>query len=256
MIEGPGTLIVEGERNSNSTLIDLGKLTMKNACKIDVTSVYKESGILSSAILANYLDMEKDCVIKAASEDYAVTLNGEDGYCGVIEGTVIASSNLKSEYQCAFNVGSFTLGKGLKVYQGNSEAKAKLMGYKPGKIYIGEGYYKYNAILPEGSAPAIQAEEPEVAKAAISSVKSGSTGTAVITWKKQRDVSGYEIYYSTKKTGTYKKETTISKAATVKYTKKKLTSGETFYFKIKAYKLVDRKKIYGKFSAVKEIKVK
>ena len=90
----------------------------------------------------------------------------------------------------------------------------------------------------------------------ITSVKSNATGTAIITWKKQSDVTGYEVYYTAKKTGTYMKVATIKKAATVKYTKKKLKSGETYYFKIRAYKIVDGKKIYGKFSVVKEIKVK
>lgn len=255
IIEGPGTLTVKGEKNSNSMLMVFGKLTMKNTCKIDATSVYKTSGVISSAIRASYINMEKDCVIKAASKDYAVSF-GNIGLSGVIEGTIIASSSSTSEYISAFNVGTFTLGEKLKVYQGSSEAKAKLMGYSSGDIWIGEGYYKYTSILPEGSTPSGKAEELTVAKAAITSVKSSKAGYAKLKWKKVSGANGYEIYYSAEKNGTYKKLKTITKAKTITYTKKKLASGKTYYFKLRAYKTVDGKKVYGKYSVVKSVKVK
>ena len=41
---------------------------------------------------------------------------------------------------------------------------------------------------------------------------------------------------STNKTGTYSKIKTISNGYTLSYTKKYLSSGKTYYFKIRAYK--------------------
>ncbi|MCI9063924.1 MAG: fibronectin type III domain-containing protein, partial [Clostridia bacterium] len=79
---------------------------------------------------------------------------------------------------------------------------------------------------------------------------------ATIKWKKIHGSTGYEIYMSTRKKGTYKKVTTIKKASTVSYTKSNLIKGKTYYFKIRAYKTVNNKKIYSSYSAVKSIKIK
>lgn len=86
----------------------------------------------------------------------------------------------------------------------------------------------------------------------IKSVTAGKK-EAVITWKKVKGATGYEIYIASKKAGAYKKVATIKKASTVKYTKKKLVSGQTYYFKIRTYKTVGGKKIYSSYSKVKSV---
>ena len=68
--------------------------------------------------------------------------------------------------------------------------------------------------------------------------------------------SGYVVYMSTTKDGTYSKVATVKSGATVKYTKKSLTKGKTYYFKVKAYRIVDGTYIYSPYSAVKSVKVK
>ena len=77
-----------------------------------------------------------------------------------------------------------------------------------------------------------------------------------LTWKRVKPGSGYEIYMSTRKKAGYKKIKTITKGSTVSYTKIKLKKGKTYYFKIRAYKKVGSKKIYGSFSTVKQMKVR
>ena len=61
------------------------------------------------------------------------------------------------------------------------------------------------------------------------------------------NVNGYEVYYGTS-TKKMSKATTISNSNTLTYNKTKLKSNTTYYFKVKAYKKVGRKKIYGSFS--------
>ena len=61
---------------------------------------------------------------------------------------------------------------------------------------------------------------------------------------------------STKKTSGFKNVKTITKAATIKFTKTGLTKGKTYYFKVRAYKTVDGKKVYGDYSKVVSVKVK
>lgn len=87
------------------------------------------------------------------------------------------------------------------------------------------------------------------------SVTSPSKGKVSFSWKNISGENGFEIYYSTKKNGEYKKLASY-KANTVSGTKSKLKSGKTYYFKIRAYKTVGSTTAYGSFSSVKSIKVK
>ena len=88
-------------------------------------------------------------------------------------------------------------------------------------------------------------------------VSKAGTTKATLTWKKVKNATGYEVYRSDSKNGTYKKVTTISKAATVKYTDKKgLKKGKTYYYKVRAYNKVKGKKNYSNYSSVKSVKLK
>ena len=90
----------------------------------------------------------------------------------------------------------------------------------------------------------------------LKSVKSTKARTAVITWKKNKKATGYEIYMSTKKASGYKKITTVKSWKKVTYTKKKLKKNKKYYFKVRAYKTVEGKKYYSAYSKVKAVKVK
>ena len=90
----------------------------------------------------------------------------------------------------------------------------------------------------------------------LKSVKSTKARTAVITWKKNKKATGYEIYMSTKKASGYKKITTVKSWKKVTYTKKKLKKNKKYYFKVRAYKTAEGKKYYSTYSKVKAVKVK
>ena len=85
-------------------------------------------------------------------------------------------------------------------------------------------------------------------------VKSSSRKTARLTWKNcSTRATGYKVYMATSKNGTYK----LVKTTTAKsFTKYYLTSGKTYYFKVRAYRTVDGKNIYGDYSTIKSIRVK
>lgn len=61
--------------------------------------------------------------------------------------------------------------------------------------------------------------------------------------------SGYEIYRSTNNKS-WSRVATITKNSTLSYTNKKLSSNKKYYYKVRAYKSVRGKKIYGSFSSV------
>lgn len=72
----------------------------------------------------------------------------------------------------------------------------------------------------------------------------------LLSWKKVKGANGYAIYRSYKKKTGYKKVTVISKAGTKQYLDKKGKKGKMAYYKIKAYKISDGKKIWGKYSKI------
>lgn len=86
-------------------------------------------------------------------------------------------------------------------------------------------------------------------------VSSTAKGTVKLTWTNVKRESGYQLYYSTSKNGTYKRYNTYE-VDTKSRTIKKLTSGTTYYFKVRAIKKVGNKTICGGFSEIKKVKVK
>ena len=74
---------------------------------------------------------------------------------------------------------------------------------------------------------------------------------ATISWNKVTGATGYVVYMQDE-FGDYKK---IGSTKKTSYTRKKLTKGKTYYFRVRAYKTVDGKNIYGGYKTVK-VKVK
>ena len=76
--------------------------------------------------------------------------------------------------------------------------------------------------------------------------------------KAVKNVNGYQVAYSTSKKFVKKATKTklIKKAKTVKTTLKKLKSGKKYFIRIRAYRTVKGKKVYGAWSKVMNVKVK
>lgn len=99
-------------------------------------------------------------------------------------------------------------------------------------------------------------EDVSVEKVTLKTVKSPKKKTITIQWKKADDVTGYRIQIATNKKFNKKQTYTIKGCNTVKKTIKKLKSKKKYYIRIQAYKTVDGKKHFGKFSTVKSVSVK
>jgi hypothetical protein len=91
----------------------------------------------------------------------------------------------------------------------------------------------------------------------ISKISSASKRTLKVTWKKDASANGYQILLATdKKFKKGKKTVNITSYKTVTKTIKKLKSSKTYYVKIRAYKNVNGKKLYGVYGSPKAIRVK
>jgi hypothetical protein len=78
-----------------------------------------------------------------------------------------------------------------------------------------------------------------------------SPDTALVTWKKVSGASGYYIYRCDKKKGKYKKVLRVKGAATVQAYVGGQENGKTYYYKVRAYRTVDKKKKYSSYSNIK-----
>lgn len=81
---------------------------------------------------------------------------------------------------------------------------------------------------------------------------SAKNGTLSAKWNAVREAKCYQVYYATKKDGSYKKLGTASGTSF----KKKVTKGKTYYVKVRAVKKNSKgKTVYGAYSDVKSVYV-
>ena len=74
----------------------------------------------------------------------------------------------------------------------------------------------------------------------------------VVRWNTVKGAKGYQLQYALSKK--FKKKKSIQTKKT-KYIIKKLKKKKTYYIRVRAYKMDGKKKVYGKWSKVKKIKV-
>ncbi len=133
--------------------------------------------------------------------------------------------------------------------------------------------YLYSAAITNKSSIGTDVTKEELSKTVISSSASSDNKSAKpdeptisatakkkaakITVKPTENADGYFIYMAKSETGKYSKiKATTTTKKNFSFTKKKLTKGKTYYFKARAYKLVDGKKVWGSYSTVKKVTVK
>ena len=106
-------------------------------------------------------------------------------------------------------------------------------------------YYGYG--VPHLSL-AIPKEAPE--KVQNVKASSNSYNSIKITWNKAAGADGYKIYRATSKSGKYSAIKTVTSASTLSYTNTGLTTGKTYYYKVRAYTTINGSKVYGSYSSV------
>lgn len=129
------------------------------------------------------------------------------------------------------------------------------------KLSSGTAYrFKVKAVAGEftGKESSVVKTATKVKKVTLSSVKSSKAKQLTATWKTVSGANGYVLEYSTSKKFTSKttKKVTLAKSGTKKTTVKKLKSKKKYYVRIRAYKTVNGKKVYGSYSTVKNVTVK
>ena len=284
---GTATVMITGKGNYTGSRSLTFAITAKNisACTVSkiANELYTGKALKPSLTVKDggtTLKKDTDYTISYADNKKAgkatVTVTGKGNYTGsktvnftiikIVSGVKAASAGYNSVNVSWKKVSGVA---GYKVYRaGSKNGSYKCVktvkgdentNYKDGKLTTGKTYYYQ--VRPylgkkEGAASKVVSAKPVPAKAAISSVKNSASKTAKITWEKVSGASGYEIYRATSKNGQYKKVTTIKKGGTVSYKNTKLKKGKTYYYKVRAYRTVNGKKVYGAYSSVKSVKIK
>lgn len=122
-------------------------------------------------------------------------------------------------------------------------------GLTTGKKY----FYKVRAINEtyQGTFSSIKYATPTLKKVAGLKAAINSKGNIKVSWNKVNGAKGYKVYRATSKKGTYK----LVKTTTAKsYTNTGLTAGKTYYYKVRAYRVVNKSNKYGSYSDVASCK--
>ena len=113
------------------------------------------------------------------------------------------------------------------------------------KAYIeidGQKIYSSSATLKAATLKPINITELKMV--------ANSTNSIRISWKQVDDVDGYEVFRATDKNGKYTKIKTITNNTTVSIASPNLQKGTTYYYKVRAYKIIDGIKQYSEFSLI------
>ena len=139
------------------------------------------------------------------------------------------------------------------------ETEYRVEGLEPGKTYKFRvrALRKTRGKTYKGDYSYITAET-KPAKVKMKMLTSTKAKQAVVVWTPVSGANGYQVKYSTSKKFTKKttKSVTVKKQKSKKVTLKKLKKGKKYYVKLRAYKTVNGKKIFGAYSKVKTVKVK
>ena len=100
------------------------------------------------------------------------------------------------------------------------------------RVYGGYSSYKYAKPVP--AAP-------------VGLTASSAQGGVALDWDGVRGVTMYEVYRATSKSGSYTKIATTAESQTLSTG---LSAGRTYYYKVRAYTLSGKDKIYSSYSAI------
>ncbi len=172
--------------------------------------------------------------------------------------TTSAYSYTKAYGSKAFALGARTNGGGKLTYSSsNKKVAAVTSGGKVSVKKYGTAKITIKAAATQSFLSASKTVIVKVVpqKVTLKSVKSPSSRTMVISWKKNKDATGYEIMASPKKkfnrktlSREYKKVTSRSISGWKSKTK--------YYVRVRAYKKIGKTKYYGAWSNVRSARVK
>lgn len=238
--------------------------------------VYTGSEITPEVIVAKVDengDVLQDTVL-IQNEDYVVTYNNNIAVGTaviVVEGIGSYSGLIEMEQEFTIVLGNLkdaeiTLSS--KSYTYDGEEKKPSIVVELGGVVLEEVCYSVNYINADeaGTAYVIVsgegdytgsvkiAYEIKLKKPAVSLSK--SYNRVNVKWNDVKGAHAYQIYRSTSKDSGYKRIATVNSVDDTVYVDKNVSLGVRYYYKIRAYRTVDDKKVYSSYSSIKNVVVR
>lgn len=149
--------------------------------------------------------------------------------------------------------------KYVKTYKNGK--KIKTTYYNDEKV-VSKGKYRYCVVAYDSKNKPLTAKEKKAKKVKVKatapdlSVSIGQLSALKLRWdknspKKRKGIQGYKIYRSTAANGKYVMVKQIKNKNATSWTDTGLEQGKTFYYRIRAYGKVGKKKTNGAYSAMK-----
>lgn len=223
---------------------------------INTVTYYTDKGVFT-------VNTDKYVPVKTAADSYQLTL-GDPSFC-MVEGAKSITSSNENVIKVSDN--------GVVTATGAGNATITVVtiqkGHGPNATET-EVTNTYNFTVskkavvpsaPDNTTSAKPATKPATTpaskiKLAKQTAKAKANGKKKIkvSWKKDKKASGYEIAYSTKKSFKGKKTIVVKSNKTTSKVVKKLKSKKKYYVKVRSYKQIGTKKVYGAYSKVKTVK--
>ena len=262
-ISGASQTITGPSRNITKTFSEGGKFSL--GAKAKTTLSYKSSNTkIATVNSSGVITMKAAGAVKitmtaAASNNYKATSRNVIIKISQATQKITVSSTIKKAYVAnrVFYIGAKANGN-LNYFTSN--AKILTVGKTTGRATIkGTGTVKITIKAAETSnykaATKIITVSIAPARNNFITFTSTSKGTIRLAWSKNTTATGYELQLSSNKDFTVKK-TAYASVNHVTTTISGLTSGKTYYVRIRNYKTVGNTKLYSFWSTVRAVKVR
>lgn len=177
---------------------------------------------------------KKDAKLKVKRSSYTKTYKSKTFFIG-------ASADSSIRYKSSNS----------KVAKVDSKGKVTIKGCGKAVIKVSVGDEAYQSDAKKVTVKVLPR------KATLKSLKSNNPGQLTVSWSRQKEADGYVVEYAAnKKFQKYVKKKIVRKNSVTKVTLNKLKEGKKYYIRIKAYKVINHKKVYGKPSRIMAKKIK
>ena len=237
---------------------DGGKLSYQsNSKSVKVDSTGKVT------IVKNYYGSAKITITAAETDNYKKATKTITVKVNQISSTITAKNFTKttSSKTQTFSIGAKRTGSG-KITYSSSTKYVKVSS--SGKVSISKNYVGKAKITIKVAKSGIYKETSKSiyvtvnpAGVKLSSLKNSSGKKMVVKWKRNSQVTGYQIQYSTSKSfKSGNKTVTVKGNKTLSKTISKLTKGKKYYVRVRTYKTVSKTNYYSSWSSSKYVTIK
>ncbi|MCM1285090.1 MAG: PepSY domain-containing protein [Acetobacter sp.] len=238
-----------------------GMITAQAASKINKSEAkaiaLQDAGLKSSQVKFTKNKLDYDNGIKIYDIEFYTNLTEYEYEINASTGKIVSRD---SDLDICLSTKTY-------IYNGKAKKPSVTIKTDDGRSNISSSYYKVtykNNTKPGKATATIKFNDKKYhgtfkknftikpKKSSLTSIKKNGTNLTV-KWKKDNNVTGYQVQYSTNSNFSSSKKVTVSKKSTTSKTIKGLKSNKKYYVRVRAYKTVNGKKFYGPYSAKKSI---